>query len=113
MSAHDFIKSGEKIIVLYTQGELLEFGDDNTGLTGDWNIDPSHSIDRVIIYWRIEESGYPPRNTLYIANHAGVEFVEEKGRYKIKLAHVQYIGETKLMWDKFADAGANPIRYLP
>jgi len=115
MKARDFIKPGENIIVIFTEGILLEFGDDNTGLTGDWTIDPNHSIDRVIIYWRIHESGYPPRNTLYIANHAGVIFVEEKEghkRYKIKLAHIQYIGETKLMWDKFADTGANPIRYL-
>jgi len=39
-------------------------------------------------------------------------YLAAKLRYKIKLAHVQYIGETKLMWDKFADTGANPIRYL-
>ncbi|AFY46050.1 hypothetical protein Nos7524_0126 [Nostoc sp. PCC 7524] len=106
MKARDFIKPGESIIVIFTDGTLFELGNDNTGLTGDWKIDPNRSVDRVIIYQREH-----PINRLYIANHAGVEFVEEN-RYKIQLAHVQYIGETDLNWNEFAEGGANPIRYL-
>jgi hypothetical protein len=108
MKARDFIKPGESMMVLFTDGTLFEFGDDNTGLTGDWHINPSHSIDRVIIYVRGNQ-----KNTVYIANHAGVEFIEENNKYKIKLAHVQYIGKTDLNWNKFADTGTKAIRYLP
>jgi hypothetical protein len=113
MKARDFIKDDEKIMVIYTENILLELGDDNTGLTGDWWINPSHSIDRVIIYCPVYQDRYTWVNTLYIGNHAGVIFVEEKERYKIKLAHVQYIGKTKLNWHEFADTGTFPIRYLP
>ena len=110
MKSSDFIRPGENLVVLFTDGTLLEFGDDNTGITGDWNIDVNRPVDRVIIYHRHEQT---TTNKLYIANHAGVEFVKESNRYKIKLAHVQYIGETKLNWFEFADTGAHPIRYLP
>ena len=113
MNARNFLDPGEKIIVFYTEGELLEFPDDNTALTGDWGIDPSHSIDRVIIYWCFYPDKYSRINKLYIGNHAGVEFVEQKKLYKVKLAHVQYIGLTKLNWFQFADTGSCPIRYLP
>jgi hypothetical protein len=107
MKARDFIKPDEKVIVVFTNGTLFERNPDNdTGLTGDWKINPKHSIDRVVIYLRGEQA-----NMLYIANHAGVEFVEGK-RYKIKLAQVQYIGETDSNWSQFAETKQNPIRYL-
>lgn len=38
MKARDFIKPGEEILVFMTGGALLEFGEDNTALTGDENI---------------------------------------------------------------------------
>jgi hypothetical protein len=110
MKARDFIKSGENTMVIFTNGILLEFGDNNTGLTGDWNIDINRRVDRVIIYERKEQT---ETNRLYIANHNGLEFVKESDRHKIKLAHVQYIGETDLNWNDFAEGGSNPIRYLP
>jgi hypothetical protein len=108
MKARDFIKPGENIMVIFTNGTLLEFSDDNSVLTGDWKINPSHSIDRVIIYVHDDE-----KNTLYIGNHADIKFVEENKRHKIQLTHVQYIGKTNLNWNDFAEAGANPVRYLP
>ena len=106
MRARDFINQSESILVIFTDGTLFELGQDHTGLTGDWKINPNRSSNRVIIYLREH-----PTNRLYIANNAGVEFVEEK-RYKIKLAHVQYIGNTDLNWNEFAEGGTNPIRYL-
>lgn len=109
MKALDFVKPGEHIMVIFTNGTLLEFGDDNTGITGNWGIHPHHSIDRVIIYMR----DHLDINTLYIANHDGVEFVDKIEGYKIRLRHVQYVGKTNLNWNDFADTGANPVRYLP
>lgn len=106
MKARDFIKPGETVIVLFTNGTLFELGHDNTGLTGNWKIHPNLAVDRVLIYLRRHS-----KNSLYISNNAGVEY-GAKNRYKIKLAHVQYIGETCLNWNQFAEGGSNPIRYL-
>lgn len=108
MKARDFIKPGESLLVIFTDGTLFELSKDHTGLTGNWKIDPNGSPDRVIIYLREHSTN---TNILYIANNAGVEFGEEN-RYKIKLAHVQYIGKTDLNWNEFAEGGPNPVRYL-
>lgn len=111
MKARDFIKSGESVLVIFTNGTDLTFQQDgNTGLTGEWDINPNRLIDRVIIYQRNDETN---TNTLHIANHDGVERAAREGRHNIKLAHVQYIGTTSANWAEFAETGANPIRYLP
>ena len=112
MTARDFIKPDENVMVIFTEDILLELGDDNTGLTGDWWINPTHEIDRVILYRRVYQNRYSWINTLYIGNHAGVIFVEETERYKVKLTHVQYIGQTDLNWYEFAETGQFPIRYF-
>ncbi len=109
MRARDFIKPGESMIVIYTDGNHLEFGEDNTGISGYWAIAPGRSVDRVLIYQRDKETN---TNTLYIANHDGVKPVGE-GRSQIGLAHVQYVGKTELNWLDFAEGGQNPVRYLP
>lgn len=106
MKARDFIKPSEEILVLMTDGTLLEFGEDNTALTGDWVISPYRPTDRVIIYRRNNDY----TNTLYIGNRSGVIPVENK--YKIKLTHVQYIGETILNWFEFAETHVHSVRYL-
>ena len=110
MKARDFIKPGENVIVIFTRGLHFEPGDDNTGSTGEWDIDPNRSVNRVIIYLRNDEMH---TNILYIANHAGVKPADRKGRHNILLTHVQYIGTTSANWSEFAEAGTNPIRYLP
>ncbi|MBD2092869.1 HNH endonuclease [Microcoleus sp. FACHB-1515] len=110
MKARNFIKPGEKVIVIFTRGIDLEINSDNTGSTGNWDLNPNHSIDRVIIYRRDDEDN---TNSLYIATHAGVEATEWEGRYKIYLNHIQYVGVTDENWKEFAECGANPIRYFP
>ena len=69
MKARDFIKPGENVLVIFTHGIHFEIHDDKTGSTGEWDLDPMRSIDRVIIYHRNDELKI---NTLYIANHAGI-----------------------------------------
>jgi hypothetical protein len=51
MKARNFIKPGEEILVLMTDGTLLEFGKDNTALTGNWeiNVDIDESIKLPLI----------------------------------------------------------------
>ncbi len=109
MKARDFIKPGENVIVILTQGSDFFLRDDNTGSTGEWKIDPNRSVDRVIIYLRNDDH----TNTLYIANHTGVKPADREGRYNIQLTHVQYIGITSANWNDFAETGTYPIRYLP
>ncbi|MHC5916104.1 MAG: HNH endonuclease [Nostoc sp.] len=106
MKARDFIKPGEEILVLMTGGALLEFGEDNTALTGDWVINPYRSTDRVIIYRRNNDT----TNTLYIGNRSDVILVQDK--YKIQLTHVQYIGKTILNWFEFAETHSHSVRYI-
>lgn len=111
MKARDLIKPGENVLVILTHGIHFILNDDeNTGSTGEWKIDPNRLVNRVIIYLRNDEKH---TNTLYIANHAGVESAETEGRYKIKLTHIQYIGTTSANWFEFAEAGSYPVRYLP
>ena len=110
MKARDLIKPDENVIVIFTHGLHFDLRDDKTGSTGEWDIDPNRSVNRVIIYLRNDETH---TNTLYIANHAGVEPADREGRHNIQLTHVQYIGTTSANWKEFAEADANPIRYLP
>lgn len=109
MKAHNLIKPGENVMVIFTHGNRFEIHDDNTGSTGNWTINPIRLVERVIIYLRNKEMY---TNIVYIANYASVETTEEEGRYKIQLAHVQYVGTTYMNWCEFADGGSNPIRYL-
>lgn len=109
MKAHDLIKPGENVMVIFTHGNHFKLHDDNTGSTGNWTIDPIRLVDRVIIYLRNKKIN---TNTVYIANYASVETTKEERRYKIQLAHVQYVGATHMNWCEFAGGGANPIRYL-
>lgn len=110
MKARDFIKPGENVIVIFTHGSHFDpNGDDNTGSTGEWDINPNRSVDRVIIYLRNDENN---TNTLYIANHAGVKPADREGRYNIQLTNAQYIGTTSANWHDFAETGSYPIRYL-
>lgn len=110
MKARDFIKPGENILVIFTHGINFELHGDNTGSTGEWEIDPNRSVNRVIVYHRNDAM---KTNTLYIANHAGVKPANRQGRHNIQLTHVQYIGVTSKNWLEFAEGGQHPIRYLP
>lgn len=109
VKARDFIKPGESVIAIFTHGMHFDLDDDNTGSTGQWKIAPNRPVARVIIYYRNDEMN---TNTLYIANHAGVEPADREGRYTIQLTHVQYMGTTSTNWAEFAETGAQPIRYL-
>ena len=78
--ARDFIKPGENILAIFTKGMHFELSVGNTGVTGEWDVDPSHarSVDRILVYHQNNETS-----------------------------------TNDLNWHDFAEAGANPIRYLP
>ncbi|KPQ39589.1 MAG: putative permease YjgP/YjgQ family [Phormidium sp. OSCR] len=109
MKARDFIKPSENVVIIFTHGKHFVLYDDNTGLTGEWKLDPNRNVERVILYHR---EGDKNTNTLYIANHAGVEPADREGRYNLRLTHVQYVGVTSVNWVEFSEGGQNPIRYL-
>src|SRR5437870_5719068 len=109
MKARDFVRPGERVLVIFTRGGRFEMYDDQTGTTGNWAIDGKKSVDRVIIYHRgeIEDS-----NTIYIGTFVHAEPAEEPSRFHIRLNHIQYVGVTSLNWKAFSEGGQNPIRYL-
>jgi hypothetical protein len=110
--ARDFIKPGENILAIFTKGMHFELSAGSTGVTGEWDVDPNHarSVDRVLVYHQSSET---KTNSLYIASLVRVDPARREGRYNLQLNHVQYVGITSLNWHDFAEAGANPIRYLP
>ena len=110
--ARDFIKPGENILVVFTEGMHFELSDGNTGVTGEWDVDPyrAASVDRVLVYHR---NGKTNTNDLYIANRVRVDPARREDRYNIQLSHIQYVGTTPLNWHEFADTGTKSIRYLP
>ena len=110
MKAHDFIQPDEAVMIIFTRGGRFDVNADHTGATGNWVFDPNRKVDRVIIYHRNEGLH---TNMLYIGSFVEAERTSENGRYNIVLAHIQYVGQTDLHWKEFADAGQNPIRYLP
>lgn len=110
--ARDFIKPGENILVVFTEGMHFELSDGNTGVTGEWDVKPdrARSVDRVLVYHRNNETN---TNELYIANRVRVDLARREDRYNIQLNHVQYVGITALNWPDFADTGMKSFRYLP
>jgi hypothetical protein len=110
--ARDFIKPGEKILAIFTEGMHFELSDGNTGVTGEWDVDPdrARSVDRILVYHR---NTLTATNDLHIANRVRVDPAVREGRYNIQLSHVQYVGTTSLNWHEFADTGTKSFRYLP
>jgi hypothetical protein len=41
--ARDFIKPGENILAIFTKGMHFELSAGNTGVTGEWDVDPNHA----------------------------------------------------------------------
>ena len=41
--ARDFIKPDENILVVFTEGMHFELSDGNTGVTGEWDVDPNRA----------------------------------------------------------------------
>jgi hypothetical protein len=110
--ARDFIKPGENILVVFTEGMHFELSDGNTGVTGEWDVEPDRArlVDRVLVYHRNTQTA---TNDLYIANRVRVDLARREDRYNIQLSHVQYVGITTLNWHEFADTGTKSFRYLP
>src|SRR5688500_15380795 len=102
MKARDFIRTGERVMVIFTRGGRFEVHPDHTGSTGNWAMDGNRSVDRVIIYHR---SDMADENAVFIGTFVKAEPSDEAGRFIIRLNHVQYVGVTDLNWKEFSEGG--------
>ncbi len=114
-SIFDVVGQDEHTVVVFSKcGESkanLNFNYDRTGYTGNWTISRDCNVQYVVIYHRSEH-----RNTIYKARVTGIEgpLVEAlpQKRYRIKFADCKVIGTTNQSWPRFANSGANPVRYI-
>lgn len=105
--ASELLKRGESAIVLFTDGNKLQIHSDGSGQTGNWKVDRTRSFGRVIIYKRS-----PQQNVVYTADRSGITDSDEEGRSVVHFVNAEPAGITDKNWYDFADANANPVRYL-
>ena len=110
LSAYELLKSGERAIVVYTDG--LNFTDhgNGTGSTGWWGIGKKQKFDRVIVYRRKGED--ITDNDVYTGNMDKKEGPNKHERYKLHMTDFKLAGETASDWRVFADTFSKEIRYL-
>jgi hypothetical protein len=112
MKATDLLKKGEVAIVLRTDGRHFHIDSKGFGHTGNWVINPSRQVHKVVIYK--QDNPLTP-NEIYVADHVGVSQHDDGRRYIISLADIRPLGSITEDWYEFADVdpGArNPVRYL-
>jgi hypothetical protein len=116
LCASDLLNAGESAIVLFTRDMYLVFDQDGSGSSGYWRTNPSHHLrpDKVIIYNRPADQALGQAE-IYLANYVGAVAAAEatwRGRLVIQFQDAKLIGTTNRNWRDFAEAGANPVRYL-
>ncbi len=70
------------------------------------------TASRVIIYKK-NGRGRNRTNEIYLARFDGSEASDEEERRTISFSGATLTGVTEENWRIFADANANPVRYLP
>ncbi|MEP6757157.1 MAG: hypothetical protein ABJA67_16755 [Chthonomonadales bacterium] len=115
--ATELLSPGESAVVVLTDGRLFQWNSDDTGTSGNWKFNPNgHQIVKVIVYYKFENQ---PVSDILIGNFEGTVAPQSSDDYKtdgrlvIKMSSLQKIGITRVNWKTFADAGANPVRFLP
>lgn len=110
MKARELIADGETAVAVYTDGLFLEIKPDGTGSTGNWIVRSDLDVDRVIILRR----GASQVNQVYVATFNGLTLDEgDPRRWRIHFTNARLVGRTDNNWREFADAGQNPVRYVP
>ena len=110
-SASDLLDPGETAIVLFTNGMHLTINPDGSGTSGNWIMSRSHRPDKVVIYYRLPEQ-VPLHADIYLADYASTANSPERGRRVVRFQAARRVGSTNRNWREFADANANPVRYL-
>ena len=109
-TAQELLQSGETGLFVHTDGLHFTHEVDGSGTTGNWVINPTRHIDRVVIV-RWERRGGQRFTELFTARPD--KFVRlENGRYEIKLIGVRLAGSTDRSWMEFAGTGRNPVKYV-
>jgi hypothetical protein len=112
--AADLLDPGESAIALFTKGlRLVEINSDGSGSSGNWVTNPGHheTPNKVIIYDRVL-GRIPLESHIYLGDYVGAANSPERGRLVIRFQNLTQVGTTNQNWSHFADAGANPVRYL-
>ena len=109
MHARHFLEPDETGLVIFTHGPNFIRYDEARGTSGEWQVNPNRTVDRVIIYVRDEPAA---TNKIYLATYDKTRPSSQVGRYFIDLLHIQYAGTTEVNWYEFAGEGQNPFRYV-
>ena len=110
-TVQELLQPGETALCVLTDGRNFTFHPDGSGSTGFWKINPVRQADCVVVFRQGLRHGQRYVE-LFTAQHDGVVGANEEGRYTIKLLNMQLVDSTEHSWQKFANAGQNPVRYV-
>jgi hypothetical protein len=74
-------------------------------------LDPARHFDKVILCIRRPDQA-PPQSDVYVASFVDTVASPEPRRFVVRFRDARLVGTTNQSWSHFADAGANPVRYL-
>lgn len=107
----DVISPDQSAVVVFTNGSKFEFDGKGNGETGNWIVDTTRlkQIDKIVIYLRrLNESG----GRVFIGDYTGFVPSEQTGRLIISFSKLEEVCHTKSNWNKFANTGPSPVRYI-
>jgi hypothetical protein len=115
-SALELVAPGETALCLFTDGRFLALGPTGIGSSGFWFLDPQRQYQRIIIFrWSRDDSGrrYVELFTALPAGLDGPQAEGEfRGRYSVRLRHIQQAGTTEASWEDFFQTEEHPVTYF-
>jgi len=116
--ARDLLKDGESAVVIFTKGSKFQKSDsEGNGHSGNWRIDPNHTFDKVIIYFR-------PKDRLAGAELFVGQFVEIdkpikpdtaeilSTRHAVYFKNLTSVGETDVNFHQFKGNKRNDFCFI-
>jgi hypothetical protein len=109
--AGDLLGPGETGIVLFTEGRNLILHRDGTGSSGNWVIDSTRQVGRVIVFQEVEHRQGLTAD-VFSGEFVGFEGPNLDGRFVVRMRGVSVAGLSPCGWQEFVGPGQNPVRYL-
>lgn len=95
---------GQSAIAVFTKtGKNLD-----EGKTGIWKIDPTKSVNKIIIYHRHDHV-----NEIIVGDFKTISNSNDPRRFYLHSDNFRSVGFTPKNWNEFALTGSNPVRYYP
>ena len=107
----DVISTNKRAVIVFSTGDKFRFNSKGSGETGNWIVDPERlkKIEKVVVYLRKpKESG----GRVFIGDYTGFVPSEQTGRHIISFSKLEEVCHTKSNWNKFANTGPSPVRYI-